>query len=145
MAAEAAGLSGARAHVSARSARGDEAGHLAFAVGNSQHHGGRDFDHDLFCGLPLCGGSAGRMGRHAVHQDVRSVMEKGIMAKQWYIIHTYSGFEKKVKESLESRVTAMGLQDKIGQILIPTEEVVEVRGGKKVTSTRMVYPGYVLV
>ncbi len=67
------------------------------------------------------------------------------MAKQWYIIHTYSGFEKKVKESLESRVKAFGLQEKIGQILIPTEDVVEVRGGKKVVSPRMFYPGYVLI
>jgi len=67
------------------------------------------------------------------------------MAKQWYIVHTYSGFEKKVKESLESRIQAFGLQEKIGQILIPTEDVVEVRGGKKVVSPRMFYPGYVLV
>jgi transcriptional antiterminator NusG len=67
------------------------------------------------------------------------------MAMQWYIIHTYSGFEKKVKESLESRVAAFGLLDKIGQVLIPTEDVVEVRGGKKVVSPRMFYPGYVLV
>lgn len=67
------------------------------------------------------------------------------MAMQWYIIHTYSGFEKKVKESLESRVAAFGLQDKIKQVLIPTEDVVEVRGGKKVVSPRMFYPGYVLV
>jgi transcriptional antiterminator NusG len=67
------------------------------------------------------------------------------MSMQWYIIHTYSGFEKKVKESLESRVAAFGLQDKIGQVLIPTEDVVEVRGGKKVVSARMFYPGYVLV
>ena len=67
------------------------------------------------------------------------------MAKQWYIIHTYSGFEKKVKESLESRVAAFGLQDKIGRMMIPTEDVLEVRGGKKVVSSRMLYPGYVLV
>ncbi len=67
------------------------------------------------------------------------------MAKQWYIIHTYSGFEKKVKESLESRVAAFGLQDKIGRMMIPTEDVVEMRGGKKVISSRMFYPGYVLV
>jgi len=67
------------------------------------------------------------------------------MAKQWYIIHTYSGFERKVKESLEGRIAAFGLQEKIGQVLIPTEDVVEVRGGKKVTATRMFYPGYVLV
>jgi transcription termination/antitermination protein NusG len=67
------------------------------------------------------------------------------MAKQWYIVHTYSGFEKKVKESLEGRVAAFGLQDKIGQMIIPTESVVEVRGGKKVVSPRMCYPGYLLV
>ena len=67
------------------------------------------------------------------------------MEKQWYIVHTYSGFEKKVKESLEGRVQAFGLTDKIGQIIIPTESVVEVRGGKKVVSSRMSYPGYVLV
>ena len=64
---------------------------------------------------------------------------------QWYIIHTYSGFEKKVKESLESRVSAFSLQDKIGRVLIPMENVVEMRGGKKVVSSRMTYPGYVLV
>src|SRR5205809_37210 len=52
---------------------------------------------------------------------------------KWYIIHSYSGFERKVKESLESRVQAFGLQDKIGRVLIPTEAVTEVRGGKKFT------------
>jgi len=64
---------------------------------------------------------------------------------KWYIIHSYSGFERKVKESLESRVLAFGLQDKIGKVLIPTEAVTEVRGGKKYTVERMFYPGYVLV
>jgi len=64
---------------------------------------------------------------------------------KWYIIHSYSGFERKVKESLESRVQAFGLQDKIGRVLIPTEAVTEVRGGKKYTVDRMFYPGYVLV
>jgi transcriptional antiterminator NusG len=65
--------------------------------------------------------------------------------KKWFIIHTYSGFEHKVAESLQSRAQAFGFADKIGQVLIPTEEVVELRGGKKVTSKRLVYPGYVLV
>jgi transcription termination/antitermination protein NusG len=65
--------------------------------------------------------------------------------KKWFIVHTYSGFEQKVAESLRSRAQAFGFSDKIGQILIPTEEVVELRGGKKVTSKRLVYPGYVLV
>jgi transcriptional antiterminator NusG len=65
--------------------------------------------------------------------------------RKWFIIHTYSGFENKVKESLQTRADAFGFADKIGQILIPTEEVVELRNGKKVTSKRLVYPGYVLV
>lgn len=65
--------------------------------------------------------------------------------KHWYIIHTYSGFEQKVAESLRSRAQAFGFADKIGQVLIPTEEVIDVRGGKKVTSKRLMYPGYVLV
>jgi transcription termination/antitermination protein NusG len=65
--------------------------------------------------------------------------------KKWFIIHTYSGFENKVAESLRTRADAFGFADKIGQILIPTEEVVELRNGKKVTSKRLVYPGYVLV
>ncbi len=69
----------------------------------------------------------------------------GEAPKNWFIIHTYSGFEQKVADSLRSRAQAFGFDDKIGQILIPTEEVVELRNGKKVTSKRMLYPGYVLV
>jgi len=65
--------------------------------------------------------------------------------KKWFIIHTYSGFEQKVASSLKSRAEAFGFAEQIGQILIPTEEVVELRNGKKVTSKRMLYPGYVLV
>lgn len=63
---------------------------------------------------------------------------------QWYIIHTYSRFENKVKESLRSRAEALGLDRKVGEILIPTEDVVEMRNGKKVTVKRLLYPGYVL-
>jgi len=65
--------------------------------------------------------------------------------KQWYIIHTYSGFERKVAESLRTRADAFGFGDQIGQILIPEEEVVELRNGKKVTSRRLLYPGYVVI
>jgi transcription termination/antitermination protein NusG len=64
---------------------------------------------------------------------------------KWYIIHSYSGFENKVSDSLRTRAEAFGFAHKVGQILIPTEEVVELRNGKKVTSKRLVYPGYVLV
>ncbi|HEY4360754.1 MAG TPA: transcription termination/antitermination protein NusG [Bryobacteraceae bacterium] len=72
-------------------------------------------------------------------------VEPDFSDKHWYIIHTYSGFEQKVADSLRSRGEAFGFADKIGQVLIPTEEVVELRNGKKVTSKRMLYPGYVLV
>ncbi|HEY6989718.1 MAG TPA: transcription termination/antitermination protein NusG [Bryobacteraceae bacterium] len=65
--------------------------------------------------------------------------------KNWYIIHAYSGFENKVAESLRTRAQAFGFADRVGQILIPTEEVIELRNGKKVTSKRLLYPGYVLV
>ena len=64
---------------------------------------------------------------------------------RWYIIHAYSGFERKVKESLESRVQAFGLQAKIGRVVIPMETVTQVRNGKKYNMEQLVYPGYVLV
>jgi transcription termination/antitermination protein NusG len=66
-------------------------------------------------------------------------------SKHWYIIHAYSGFEQKVAESLKTRAQAFGFAHRLGQVLIPTEEVVELRNGKKVTSKRLLYPGYVLV
>src|ERR1700684_3572942 len=64
---------------------------------------------------------------------------------KWYIIHAYSGFERKVRESLESRITAFGLQNRTGRIMIPTEPVTELRNGKKYTIERVFLPGYVLV
>ena len=64
---------------------------------------------------------------------------------RWYIIHTYSGFENKVAESLKTRSEAFGFAHQLGQILIPKETVVELRNGKKVTSERLLYPGYVMV
>lgn len=65
--------------------------------------------------------------------------------KSWYIIHAYSGFEQKVAESLKTRAQAFGFDHRLGQMLIPTEEVIELRNGKKVTSKRLLYPGYVLI
>jgi transcription termination/antitermination protein NusG len=64
---------------------------------------------------------------------------------KWYIIHAYSGFERKVKESLESRIRAFGLEARMGRVLIPTETVTEIRNNKKYTRESMFYPGYVLV
>src|SRR3981081_715646 len=77
--------------------------------------------------------------------EPEAAAEPPIDTRKWFIIHTYSGFEQKVAESLKSRSEAFGFAHKVGQILIPTEEVVELRNGKKVTSKRLVYPGYVLV
>ena len=67
------------------------------------------------------------------------------MALRWYIVHAYSNFEHKVKQSLEERIERMGLQDKFGEILVPTEEVVEMKEGSKRRSERKFFPGYVLV
>ncbi len=67
------------------------------------------------------------------------------MALRWYVVHAYSGFENQVKRSLEERVTRSGMEDKFGEILVPTEEVVEMREGQKRKSERKFFPGYVLV
>ncbi len=64
---------------------------------------------------------------------------------KWYILHAYSGFERKVRESIESRVQAFGLKDKVGRVMIPTEPVTEIINGKKRTVERVFLPGYVLV
>jgi transcriptional antiterminator NusG len=65
--------------------------------------------------------------------------------KKWYIVHVYSGFENKVKTALEERITASPYADKFGEVLVPTEEVVELVKGKRKTSSRKFYPGYILV
>ena len=66
-------------------------------------------------------------------------------SESWYVIHTYSGYENKVKDTLEKSVENNGMQDLILEVRVPMEEVVEIRNGKRVKSTRKVYPGYVLV
>ncbi|MBI2212164.1 MAG: transcription termination/antitermination protein NusG [Acidobacteria bacterium] len=65
--------------------------------------------------------------------------------KQWYIVHTYSGFEERVKENLEQRIDALGMRDRFGDVRIPKETVVEMRGGKKREVERKFFPGYILV
>ncbi|MEZ5538463.1 MAG: transcription termination/antitermination protein NusG [Pseudomonadales bacterium] len=67
------------------------------------------------------------------------------MAKRWYVVHAYSGFEKKVAAALKERVERAGMQEMFGEILVPTEEVVEMRAGQKRKSERKFFPGYVLV
>jgi transcriptional antiterminator NusG len=82
------------------------------------------------------------MGRWPVNRCWRGVL---IMTKNWYVVHAYSGFENYVKRALEERVERLGLADKIGEILVPTEEIVEMRAGQKRRSERKFFPGYVLV
>jgi transcriptional antiterminator NusG len=67
------------------------------------------------------------------------------MAMRWYVVHAYSNYEHKVKQSLTERIAFHGLQEKFGEIMVPTEEVVEMREGKKRRSDRKFFPGYVLV
>jgi transcriptional antiterminator NusG len=67
------------------------------------------------------------------------------VALNWYVVHAYSNFEKKVKTALEDRIKMHGLEDKFGKILVPTEEVVEMKEGRKRSSERKFFPGYVLV
>ena len=67
------------------------------------------------------------------------------MAKRWYVVHAYSGFENKVKHSLIEHVALAGMEDMFGEILVPTEEVVEMRDGQKRKSSRKFFPGYVLI
>jgi transcriptional antiterminator NusG len=66
------------------------------------------------------------------------------MSKRWYVIHAYSGFEKSVQRALLERIERTGMQDKFGEILVPLEEVVEMKGGQKSISERKFFPGYVL-
>jgi transcriptional antiterminator NusG len=67
------------------------------------------------------------------------------MTKNWYVVHTYSGFEKFVTESIRQRAAELDIGEQVGRIIIPTEGVVEIKGGKKVVSTKRSYPGYILI
>lgn len=67
------------------------------------------------------------------------------MALKWYVVHAYSGFENQIKRSLQERIQRSGFQDRFGEILVPTEEVVEMRDGQKRKSDRKFFPGYVLI
>lgn len=67
------------------------------------------------------------------------------MAKRWYVVHAYSGYEKQVMRSLKERVKLYGMEDLFGEILVPTEEIVEIKNGQKRRSERKFFPGYVLV
>jgi len=67
------------------------------------------------------------------------------VSKQWYVVHTYSGYENKVKANLEKRIESMSMEDKIFRIVVPVEDEIEVKGGKRKISKRKIFPGYVMV
>ena len=73
------------------------------------------------------------------------MVDAAAQQKQWYIVHTYSGFEERVKENLNQRIDALGMRPKFGEIKIPTETLVEMKGGKKREVQRKFFPGYILV
>ncbi len=84
----------------------------------------------------------------ALTPDVAAVPAAPVVVpttKRWYIVHAYSGMEKAVERNLRERIDRAGMQDKFGRILVPTEEVVELKNGKKSVTERRIYPGYVLV
>jgi transcriptional antiterminator NusG len=84
--------------------------------------------------------------------DSRSIMtaddiatDLGVTLGDWYVVHTYAGYENKVKANLESRISSMNMEEKIFEVVIPMEDVMEIKGGKKQIVTRKVFPGYLLV
>jgi transcriptional antiterminator NusG len=77
--------------------------------------------------------------------DAPATAPAATSSKRWYIVHAYSGMEKAVERNLRERIDRAGMQDKFGRILVPTEEVVELKNGKKTVTERRIYPGYVLV
>src|SRR5260221_12139512 len=74
-----------------------------------------------------------------------SLHTEGVDGPAWYVIHCYSGYENKVRHNLEQRIETMGMQDKIFDVVVPTEEEIEVKEGKRKTVERRVFPGYILV
>ena len=89
--------------------------------------------------------STPEIGAPATSASPETAETTGNPRMKWYIIHAYSGFERKVRESLESRIRAFGLEARMGRVLIPTETVTEIRNNKKYTRESMFYPGYVLI
>jgi len=99
-------------------------------------------------GVRLCSGNGDIFmdgGRGVVVGGEISDGTRGVMDKKWYVVHAYSGFEKSVQRALKERINRAGMQDKFGQILVPVEEVIEMKAGQKNLSERKFFPGYVLV
>src|SRR3954470_24033853 len=136
------GQTGSRAVCPGRAERGGQ-GHLAEPQGDPDHHRPRAGDVGAGRGVLPGGGPVDRAG-HA--RRVRAGVGNGKMAeKRWYVVHVYSGFEKKIAEQIKQQAAQKGLADAFAEILVPSEEVTEVRRGQKINSERKFFPGYVLV
>src|ERR1700733_12656577 len=143
-------------HLRRRGAPGSIEGHVADLERGLDHdgHGARHGDADI--DLLFAGGYRHRLG-HSIHPEYGSLSRQGMrdmtelkardasMAKRWYIVHAYSNFERKVAEDIKKRAHAAGLGELFEDVLVPTEEVMEVRRGRKVQAERKFFPGYVLV
>lgn len=81
----------------------------------------------------------------AAGDEQRAAVTEVDDGRKWYVIHSYSGYENKVKRNLEQRIETMGMEDKIFRVVVPTEEEVEIRDGQRKTSRKRVFPGYILV
>src|SRR4029079_15595360 len=137
-----------------RSRRGDEEDLLPLAAGGRRHHR-RRARHELHLRrLPVGRRRGDRAGLRMALPDDREVVQ--LMAEaaasparddefRWYIVHTYSGFEERVKDALRQRADALGMAGDFGEIRIPTETVVELKAGKKRETQRKFFPGYILV
>jgi transcriptional antiterminator NusG len=87
----------------------------------------------------------GKAGQDAEQPDADAQAAEDSEPRQWYVVHCYSGYENKVKRNLEQRISSMGMEDFIFDVIVPTEEEIEVRDGKRRTYQRRVFPGYILV
>ena len=83
-------------------------------------------------------------GRRATARG-QTVSAETVDSRKWYVIHTYAGYENKVKQNLEHRIDSMGVADRIFQVIVPTEDQIEIKNGKRNTVQRKIFPGYVLV
>src|SRR3954468_10819569 len=118
---------------------GNKESRLAVTQGNCADHG---YGAGIRAGhghISLDRGRPIGMGRQTVDGT------GGVMSKKWYVVHAYSGFEKSVQRALVDRIARAGMEDQFGQILVPVEEVIEMKSGQKNISERKFFPGYVLV
>ena len=98
-----------------------------------------------YCSLPFSGRHCPLLVVADLSRELTSDTVAIHMAKEWYVVHTYSGYERKAKAALEERIRTLGKKDSFGDVLVPEEQVVELVKGKKRTSARKFFPGYILV